>query len=296
MVPASLAPTSDFAGTYVASTLIGSGHAEQIYDPASERRTLVRSGAPASHDNIPFENPPAAAVIALPFTLLGAGAAWRAWSLLQLALLALSLLLVARAAPWPAAVPGLPSCGDRGGRSGGFRDGPALRRGPVGRCLGPRPRLRVRALAKRSTRRSRLRARIHGGHRQTPAGDRYRGLHDRPARLARRRRSPGRRSDDSHHRSPRRRASRVWLLRQRDRHAEQLADGADAGDQRAVRLVAGSRPGGIFSWRSAAVSQRRPSRDGSAPSPIAAPISSSRRSALPWRCRCSRRRICSDMT
>jgi Glycosyltransferase family 87 len=108
VVPASLAPTSDFAGTYVASTLIGSGHAEQIYDPASERRTLVRSGAPASHDNIPFENPPAAAVIALPFTLLGAGPAWRAWSLLQLALMALSLLLVTRAAPWPAGFPRLP--------------------------------------------------------------------------------------------------------------------------------------------------------------------------------------------
>src|SRR4029077_3155116 len=73
-----------------------------------ERRTLVRSGAPANHDNIPYENPPAAAVIALPFTLLGAGAAWRAWSLLQLALIALSLLLVTRAAPWPAGFTRLP--------------------------------------------------------------------------------------------------------------------------------------------------------------------------------------------
>ncbi len=108
VVPASLAPTSDFAGTYVASTLIGSGHAQQIYDPASERQTLVSSGAPATHDNIPFENPPAAAVVALPFTLLGAGAAWRAWSLLQLALMGLSLLLVTRAAPWPAGLPRLP--------------------------------------------------------------------------------------------------------------------------------------------------------------------------------------------
>ena len=50
------------------------------------RRRWSQSGAPASHDDIPFENPPAAAVVALPFTLLGAGAAWRAWSLLQLAL------------------------------------------------------------------------------------------------------------------------------------------------------------------------------------------------------------------
>lgn len=107
VVPASLAPTSDFAGTYVASTLIRSGHAAEIYDSTTERQTLVETGAPASHDNIPFENPPAAAVVALPFSLLGAGAAWRAWSVLQLALMALSLLLVTRAAPWPAGLPKL---------------------------------------------------------------------------------------------------------------------------------------------------------------------------------------------
>ena len=41
VVPNSLAPTSDFAGTYVASTLIRSGHAAQIYDAAAERETLV---------------------------------------------------------------------------------------------------------------------------------------------------------------------------------------------------------------------------------------------------------------
>ena len=108
VVPASLAPTSDFAGTYVASTLIRAGQAAQIYDPATERRTLVASGAPIGHDNIPFENPPAAAVVAVPFSLLGAGAAWRAWSLLQLALMALALLLVTGTAPWPTAFPRLP--------------------------------------------------------------------------------------------------------------------------------------------------------------------------------------------
>ena len=108
VVPASLAPTSDFAGTYVASTLIRSGHAAQIYDAAAGRETLVQSGAPASHDNIPFENPPAAAVVALPFALLGAGAAWRAWSLLQLLLMVVSLLIVTRASPWPKSLPRLP--------------------------------------------------------------------------------------------------------------------------------------------------------------------------------------------
>ncbi len=103
VVPASLAPTSDFAGTYVAATLIRDGHAEQIYDTAAERRTLVESGAPTGHDNIPFENPPSAAVVVVPFTLLNAGAAWRAWSLLQLAVMLLALVMVTRAAPWPAA-------------------------------------------------------------------------------------------------------------------------------------------------------------------------------------------------
>ena len=108
VVPASLAPTSDFAGTYVASTLIRSGEPAEIYDTTAERQALVASGAPVSHDNIPFENPPAAAVVTLPLTLLSAGTAWRTWSMLQLALMVLSLLLVARSAPWPAALPRLP--------------------------------------------------------------------------------------------------------------------------------------------------------------------------------------------
>jgi hypothetical protein len=108
VVPPSLAPTSDFAGTYVAATLIRSGHAAQIYDGPVEQQTLIETGAPAGHSDIPFENPPAAAVLAVPFSLLGAAAAWRAWSLLQLALMVIALLVVAGAAPWPAALPRLP--------------------------------------------------------------------------------------------------------------------------------------------------------------------------------------------
>jgi Glycosyltransferase family 87 len=108
VVPSSLAPTSDFAGTYVAATLIRTGHAGQIYDPGVERGALVASGAPVGHDDIPFENPPAAAVVALPISLLSAGTAWRAWSILQLLLMVLSLGIVARAAPWPVALRRLP--------------------------------------------------------------------------------------------------------------------------------------------------------------------------------------------
>lgn len=58
VVPSSLAPTSDFAGTYVAATLIRTGHAEQIYDPAAQQATLVTSGAPAGHDDIPLRTHP----------------------------------------------------------------------------------------------------------------------------------------------------------------------------------------------------------------------------------------------
>lgn len=108
VVPSSLAPTSDFAGTYVAATLIRAGHPGQIYDPVVERSALIASGAPAGHADIPFENPPAAALVAIPFSLLSAGTAWRAWSLLQLLLIALSLWIAARAAPWPAGFQRLP--------------------------------------------------------------------------------------------------------------------------------------------------------------------------------------------
>jgi hypothetical protein len=108
VVPSAVAPTSDFAGTYVAATLIRTGHAAQLYDPAAEQHALIESGAPAGHADIPFENPPGAAVVALPFSLLSAGAAWRAWSVLQLLFVVLGLWLVARAAPWPPAMARLP--------------------------------------------------------------------------------------------------------------------------------------------------------------------------------------------
>lgn len=47
-------------------------------------------------------------MVAIPFSLLSAGTAWRAWSVLQLLLMAFSLWLVARAAPWPATLARLP--------------------------------------------------------------------------------------------------------------------------------------------------------------------------------------------
>ena len=57
VVPASLAPTSDFAGTYVASTLIRSGEPAEIYDTAAERQALVASGAPVEPRQHPLREP-----------------------------------------------------------------------------------------------------------------------------------------------------------------------------------------------------------------------------------------------
>ena len=109
VVPGSLAPTSDFAGTYVASTLIRSGDAAEIYDVGAERADAGRerrAGEPRRH---PLREPPCrrgrgaaldpaqrrcrvARLVAAP---AGADGALRS-------------LLVARAAPWPASLPRLP--------------------------------------------------------------------------------------------------------------------------------------------------------------------------------------------
>jgi hypothetical protein len=98
----SLNRTSDFAGTYVAATLWREGRGSQIYDLQVEERTLREEGAPADHSDIPFENPPAALLLALPTTLLDGGAAWALWSWLQLLLVTAAVALAAGAAPWPA--------------------------------------------------------------------------------------------------------------------------------------------------------------------------------------------------
>lgn len=100
-IPSVQARTSDFAGTYASATLWRTGHPADLYDVAAEEAVSRAQGAPANHLFIPFENPPLAAVVASPLTLLDASAAYRAWSLLQLAALAGALAIAARVAPWP---------------------------------------------------------------------------------------------------------------------------------------------------------------------------------------------------
>jgi hypothetical protein len=99
--PAALSRTSDYAGTYVAATLWHTGHGADLYNEAVEARVMAASGAPLNHLSIPFENPPAAAVVTAPLALLDAATAYRAWSLLQLALLIAAVWIISRAAPWP---------------------------------------------------------------------------------------------------------------------------------------------------------------------------------------------------
>ena len=106
-IPPVQARTSDFAGTYAAATLWRTGQPAGLYDVGAQERVSRATGAPADHLFIPFENPPLAAVVASPLTLLDATAAYRAWSLLQMAALVAAAGVAARFAPWPARLPRL---------------------------------------------------------------------------------------------------------------------------------------------------------------------------------------------
>jgi hypothetical protein len=64
-------------------------------------------GAPDYGVDIPYANPPIAAVVAIPFTLLDIDTAYRVWGLVQLLLLVTAIAIAARAAPWPRSVPPL---------------------------------------------------------------------------------------------------------------------------------------------------------------------------------------------
>ena len=93
--------TSDFAGSYIAASLWRDGQGAKVYDVPTEEAALHATGAPTTNDYIPFLNPPAAILAALPTTLVDGGTAWRIWSWFQLLLVAAAILIAARASPWP---------------------------------------------------------------------------------------------------------------------------------------------------------------------------------------------------
>lgn len=93
---------ADYTPTYVAATQWRAGHGAELYDPAAQTAqgaALGLSGAQFAGNR--FVDAPLAAVVAAPFSLLSLDASFRAWSLLQLGLVALAVTLVVRAAPWP---------------------------------------------------------------------------------------------------------------------------------------------------------------------------------------------------
>lgn len=93
---------SDFTSIYVGATLLRGGHGSQLYDEQLQGRIHATLLAPGDHEgNLPYLNPPGAALVALPVTALSLPDAYRVWSLLQLVLVALGVAAAVRAAPWP---------------------------------------------------------------------------------------------------------------------------------------------------------------------------------------------------
>lgn len=98
--------SADYTPTYVAATAWRTGHGGSMYEPAqqaAEGRSLGLAGA--QYAGNPFVDPPLAAVVAAPLSLLGLDASYRLWSLLQLGLVLAAVVITARAAPWPRGVP-----------------------------------------------------------------------------------------------------------------------------------------------------------------------------------------------
>ena len=93
---------SDFTSTYVGATLLREGHGPQLYDESLQTPLHASLLAPGDHEgNLPYVNPPAAALLALPTTAFDLPTAYRVWSLVQLALVATGVAAAVRAAPWP---------------------------------------------------------------------------------------------------------------------------------------------------------------------------------------------------
>jgi hypothetical protein len=99
-LPDEQARTSDFAGSYAAATLWREGHASRMYDAHAQQAVLAAAGTPRSHLDIPYENPPLAAIVASPLTLLGASAAYRVFSALQLLVLLAAVIIAMHNVRW----------------------------------------------------------------------------------------------------------------------------------------------------------------------------------------------------
>lgn len=92
---------ADFTAFYVGGTLLREGHGAAIYDRSLQASLHASLIAPQQGANLAFVNPPVAAVVIAPITLLPLAAAYRVWEAIQLLMLVAALLIAARYAPWP---------------------------------------------------------------------------------------------------------------------------------------------------------------------------------------------------
>ena len=93
---------TDFSASYVAALLLRSGDGSQLYDQQVERARHLELLPAGTVITLPFITPPTTALLALPFTALDPGTAFRVWSMLELLLLVLAVWIAIRAGPWPA--------------------------------------------------------------------------------------------------------------------------------------------------------------------------------------------------
>ncbi len=96
---------SDFTSTYVGASLWTDGHRADLYDRSLQAHLHTRLIAPDTEGNLPFVNPPLAAVLAAPLTALPLDAAYRTAGLIELALLVAAIAIVIRSAPGPKDMP-----------------------------------------------------------------------------------------------------------------------------------------------------------------------------------------------
>jgi alpha-1,2-mannosyltransferase len=92
---------ADFTAFYVGGTLLREGHGAGIYDRSLQTGIHTSLIAPQQGVNLPFINPPAAALVVAPLTLLPLAVAYRVWEAIQLLMLITAVLIAARYAPWP---------------------------------------------------------------------------------------------------------------------------------------------------------------------------------------------------
>jgi branched-subunit amino acid transport protein len=96
---------SDFTAFYVGGTLLREGHTGDLYSQAVQQPLHSALIAPDRELNLPFVNTPVAAALVLPATFLPLDAAYRLWSILELAVLILAVVLALRTVEWPEGTP-----------------------------------------------------------------------------------------------------------------------------------------------------------------------------------------------